>query len=425
LTNGTSDASVFPTHRLANGLQIIGQPMAGVQSAALGFMVIAGARDESDGRAGAAHFVDSIAFQGTQHRTARELTEAFEEIGARHGAGAGTEATWYSAQVLGRNLAPALELLADVLRWPGFPADEAPKVRSRLLQEIAQMEDQPMSLVGELLARTYFGDYPLGKSVHGTRDSINAMGVEDLRDFWQTHYTPNRTILAVAGAIDFDAVVRQAEELLSDWSAGTPEPILPPFRPSPRLGTLLRESNQQHIALALPGITVTDPEYYTALIMCDILGGSMNSRLFEEVREKRGLAYGVGAGVIAMKTTGLLRLYAGTTPERAHETVAVITAELRRLADDGVTEDEVRLSRTSLKSSIIMRNESSGARRSVIGTQWWYRGAVRTLEETQREIEAVTVGRVNALAQRLMRVDQITAATIGPRAAEELMQHGQ
>lgn len=416
----TGGASPFPTHRLANGLWIVSQPMGGVQSAALGLMVIAGSRDEAAAEAGIAHFVESIAFQGTEHRTAREVTEAFEEIGARYGAGASTEYTWYSAQVLGRHLAPALELLTDVVRWPAFPDEEAPKVKGWLQQEIAQMEDQPMALVGELLARTYFGDHPLGNSVHGTRETVGGLDVAGLRRFWQSHYTPNRTILAVAGRIDVDAVVRQAEQLLGDWPAAAPEPVPPPFTPTPRQGLLQRDSNQQHIALACPAITVTDDEYYTGLIMSDILGGGMNSRLFEEVREKRGLAYGVGSALLTYKRVGLLRIYAGTTPEKAHETVGVVQTELRRLVDEGVTEDELRLAQTSLKSSIIMRNESTGARRSVIGTQWWYRGAVRTLEETRREIEAVTVERVNGLARRLALADHLTLATIGPRTAEEL-----
>lgn len=414
----------FPTHRLANGLQIVGQPMAGVESAALGLMVIAGSRDESAGISGAAHFVESIAFQGTTHRDARALTEAFEAIGARYGAGAGTEYTWYSAQVLARHLPAALELLADVVRHPAFPEDEVPKVQSRLLQEIAQMEDQPMSLVGELMARTYFGDHPLGNSVQGTRETISGLDRSALRAFWQGQYAPNRTILAVAGKIDFDAVVREAERVLGDWPAGTPEPVLPNFQPAARRAVLQRESNQQHIALACPAVTVGDPEYYTGLIMVDIFGGSMNSRLFDEVREKRGLAYGVGASLITTKAAGLMRIYCGTTPEKAHESVEVIQAEMRKLAEGGVTEEELRLAQTSLKSSIIMRNESAGARRAVLGTQWWYLGLVRTLEETRQQIEAVTAERVNALVRRLDMADRLTLAAIGPRSAEELIKNG-
>ena len=416
--------SAFPTHQLANGMWIVGQPMAGVQSVGLGLMVIAGARDEPPPLAGVAHFVESIAFQGTQHRDARELTEGFEAIGARYGGSAGTEFTWYSAQVLGRNLAPALELLADVARYPAFPEADVPKVQSWLLQEIAQMEDQPMSLVGELLARTYFAGHPLGKSVHGTRETIAAIDQQTLRDFWSSQYAPNRTILAVAGAIDFAEVTRQAEQLLGDWQAGAPEPELPGFTPEPRYATLQRESNQQHIAMACPAVDINDPDYFTCAVLSTILGGGMNSRLFDEVREKRGLAYGVGSSVGALKTLGMLRVYAGTTPEKAHETVAVVKDELRRLADEGVTDEEVRLAQTSLKSSIVMRNESTGARRTVIGAQWWYRRAIRTLEETRQEIEAVTVERVNELARRLKFTDNLTIVTIGPRTVEELTDYG-
>lgn len=423
MTANASAAEVFPTHRLANGLQIVMQPMVGVQSAALGLMVIAGARDETAADSGIAHFVESIALQGTQHRDARALTEAFEAIGARHGASAGTEYSWYSAQVLGRHVPAALELLADIVRWPGFPADEAPKVQSRLLQEIAQMEDQPMALVGELMARTYFGDHPLGNSVHGRRETIQAIDVPALQRFWNQTYAPNRTLLAVAGNFDVAAVVAQADDLFGDWPAGVAEEPPPAFMPTRRRATLQRESNQQHLALAWPAITPTDPDYYTGLVLVDILGGGMNSRLFDEVREQRGLAYGIGAGLSGLKAHGLMRVYCGTTPEKAHESVTVIVEQLHRLVDGGVTGDELRLAQTSLKSSIVMRNESSGARRSVIGTQWWLRGAVRTLEETRQEIEAVTIERVNALARRLAPPANLTLVTIGPRTAEELMDH--
>jgi predicted Zn-dependent peptidase len=421
MTADVNHASTFPMHRLANGLQIIGQPMGGVQSAALGFMMIAGSRDEMPEESGVAHFVESLALQGTETRDARALTGAFEEIGARFGAGANTETTWYSAQVLGRHLPTALELLSDVLRAPAFAPAEAAKVQGWLLQEIAQMEDQPMSLVGELLARTYFGAHPLGNSVHGTRETVGQLSEQSARSFWQRTHAPNRTILAVAGNIDFDAVVRQAEDLLSDWQSGPPEPELPPVTPTNGRAALTRESNQQHIAMACPAVHVNDPEYFTAATLSTILGGGMNSRLFEEVREKRGLAYGVGCGLTALKTVGLLRVYAGTTPEKAHETAAVIRDELRRIADEGVTEDELVLAQTSLKSSVVMRNESTAARRAVIASQWWYRGAVRTLEETKREIEAVTVERVNALTRHLEMADRLTVATIGPRPVEELI----
>ena len=276
----------------------------------------------------------SIAFQGTQHRDARALTEAFEAIGARHGASAGTEYSWYSAQVLGRHVPTALELLADVVRFPGFPDDEAPKVQSRLLQEIAQMEDQPMALVGELMARTYFGRHPLGNSVHGRRETIQAIDVPALQRFWGHTYAPNRTILAVAGAIDVGAIVTHAEALFGDWAAGAAETVSPPFVPERRRATLQRECNQQHLALAWPAITPTDPEYYAGLVLTDILGGGMNSRLFDEVREQRGLAYGIGAGLSGLKSHGLMRIYCGTTPEKAHESVTVIIEQLRRLVDE-------------------------------------------------------------------------------------------
>jgi len=278
---------VFPRHRLANGLQIVAQPMEGVESVALGYTVLAGAGNERPSEAGISHFVESMAFQGTQTRSVQELTEAFEDIGANTGSAASSEFSSYSSSLLGRNLAPALELLTDVVLHPGFVEDELPKARDRILQEIAQLEDEPMRKVLDLLRREYFRGHPLGNETIGTTETVAALTRSDLRDYWARQYGAGNVLFSVAGKFDFDAVVRQIEDLCRDWPAGETASLPPAPVPERHATVLHKESTQQHIGIAVPGVGATSPDYYAVALMVATLGGSMNSRLFMEVREKR------------------------------------------------------------------------------------------------------------------------------------------
>ncbi len=411
---------VFPRHRLANGLQIVAQPMEGVESVALGYTILAGAGNERPDEAGISHFVESMAFQGTQTRSVQELTEAFEDIGANTGSGAGSEFSSYSASLLGRNLAPALELLTDVVLHPGFVGDELPKARDRILQEIAQLEDEPMRKVLDLLRREYFRGHPLGNETIGTTETVTALTQSDLQNYWARRYGAGNALLSVAGKFDFDAVVRQVEDLCREWPAGETAPLPPAPAPERHATVLHKESTQQHIGIAVPGVGATSPDYYAVALMVATLGGSMNSRLFMEVREKRSLAYGVGAYFIPLKDVGMIQVYAGTTPEKADQTVAVVLDELGKLAADGVTEDELRRAKILLKSRVIMGSESTGARRGAIASGWLYERRIRTLEEIREQIDAVTTDGVRRVAGGLGLTDRVVLTAIGPRSEEEL-----
>jgi predicted Zn-dependent peptidase len=395
--------------------------MEGVESLALGFCVATGARDEAPSEAGVSHFIDGLAYQGTARRDVRELTEAFEDLGANHDASTGTELFWYTASGLGRHLDALVPLLAEVVRYPRFDPAEAEKVRDRLLQELAALEDEPMQKAFEILQREFFAPHPYGHSVLGSEETIRAMQVNTLRAFWARTHLPNATIIAAAGNLDFDRLVAAIEAACGDWQPGDVAPL--PGAPTyePRVRVITRESNQQHIAIGLLGVPMGDPDYYATALMTTILGSGMNSRLFNEVREKRGLAYGVGASALALRTAGLIRIYAGTVPPKAHETVAVTLEELRKLEADGVREDELERAKTSLKSRVIMGGESTRVRRSAIGGALWYEGRVRTLDETRTLIEAVTTTQIRDVAQRLRISTLFTVTGIGPRSAEELL----
>ena len=411
---------VFPRHRLANGLQLVTQPMQGVESVSLGYLIAAGARDEAPIEAGISHFVESLGFQGTANRTVQELTEAFEDIGARTDSSADTEFSSYAVTALGRNLEPALELLTDVVAHPGFVPDEVPKARARILQEIAQREDEPMRKVLDLLRREYYKDHPLGNDVLGSAQTVSAMSRDDLQAYWRRQYTAGNVVLSVAGKIDFDRVVQQVEALCGAWPPGHSEPEQAVGAPRRHAMVLQKDTAQQHMGIGFPAVSVGSNDYYAMALMVQTLGGSMNSRLFTEVREKRSLAYGIGAYFAPLKDTGFVRIYAGTVPEKADQTVAVILDELAKLERDGVTEDELQRAKTLLESNVIMRSESSTVRRRVIATSWWYEGRIRTLEEIKQEIDAVTTEQIKRLAGSLGMTTNIVLTAIGPRSEKEL-----
>jgi predicted Zn-dependent peptidase len=411
----------FPTHTLANGLRIVAQPMQGVESLAIGFCVATGSRDEPPSEAGVSHFIDGLAYQGTARRDVRQLTEAFEDLGARHDASAGTELFWYTAQALSRHLDSVVGLMTEVVREPRFDPVEAEKVRDRQLQELAALEDEPMQKVLDVLQREFFYGHPYGQSGLGTEETIKHLNTDIVRSFWQNTHHPNNTIVSAAGKMDFEAFVRAIEARCGDWTPGTVEQLPAPPSYTPRVNVIQRDSNQQHIGLGMQGVPVGHQDYYAVALMGTILGGSMSSRLFTEVREKRGLAYGVGAYPLSLRDAGMIRIYAGTVPQKAHETVAVILNELRKLEADGIYEDELARAKTVLKSRIIMAGENTRVRRSAIGASLWYENRVRTLDEIRALIEAVTSGQIQQVAQRLQISSQFTLAAIGPRSAEELL----
>jgi predicted Zn-dependent peptidase len=373
--------------------------------------------------AGITHFIDGLAFQGTTRRSVRELTEAFEDLGARYDASAGTELLWYTALALGRDLERIVPLIVEVARYPLFDPGETEKVRDRQLQELAGLEDEPMQKVLEVLQREFFLGHRYGNSVLGDVESVKSISVQDLQGYWQASHHPNATIFAAAGKLDFTRLVDAVEKACADWPSGITLPLHAPPAYEPRTMVIERESHQQHIGIGVQGVPVGDDDYYATALLSTVLGGSMNSRLFTEVREKRGLAYGVGAYPLSLRDAGMIRIYAGTVPEKAYETVAVTLGELQKLEQDGVQPDELERAKTVLKSRLIMAGENTRVRRSAIGSSLWYEGRVRTLDEIRSLIDAVTLDQIGALANRLEISSRYTVAAIGPCTAEELLRN--
>jgi predicted Zn-dependent peptidase len=410
----------FEQHLLSSGVQLVGQHMQGVESAAIGFLIGTGARDEQPGQFGVSHFTEQMLFRGTDHLDARALSDKLDALGISYDTSTGIEMTLVSAVLLGTRVASAMELLADVVRYPAFPEDDVESVRSLILQERRQREDRPAQMVMESLRQEFFTGSPISHDVLGSDDTLAALGRQDLRDYWLDRYTANNMIVSIAGNFDWDAVLRQLDEITEAWSRGRGRMQLQAPTPRRTVRVIQRDAAQENIGFAFPGVSMTDPRYYSLALAIQALGGSSSSRLFQEVREKRGLAYTVQARFDGLEKIGLVRIYCGTSADRAHESVEVILDELRRFEADGITQEELALSKTRLKSQLIMRSESTGSRMMANLRSWWFEERLRTLEEIKERIDGVTVDDIAGTLRDLQIADTMAAVAVGPRSEQDL-----
>jgi predicted Zn-dependent peptidase len=275
-------------------------------------------------------------------------------------------------------------------------------------------------MVMEFLRQEFYAGSPLSHDVLGTEESINALSRDDLLTYWRDRYTANNMVLSVAGNFDWEGLVEQLEALTSSWPQGTGRSTLQAPEPNAKVRVVQREAAQENIGFAFPGVAMADPAYYALALGIQALGGSSNSRLFQEVREKRGLAYAVQARFDGLERTGLVRIYCGTSADRAHESVEVILDELRKFERDGITDTELERSKTRLKSQLIMRSESTGSRMVANLRSWWFEERVRTLDEIKERIDSVRSQDVIEAIRSLNPMATIAAVAVGPRSEDEL-----
>ena len=408
-------------HQLPNGMEMVGQYMPSLSSITLGFQLDAAVINEPEDKAGLAHLFEYMLFQGTKQKDARALNEAFESLGVRKGASTAWEWTRVLAQMVNTKFDATLPLMHEILLTPTFPQNELEQMRSIILQEIRRRDDEPMSRIFDLVRASFFKGSAFARLSLGTTESVQKLQRRDLRDFWQARYRPNDVIFSIAGKFDWDHVVEQVQSLFGDWS-GQAEPS-PTQHPTPTSDIVLehQEGKQEHLGLMSPFPHYTDPDYYAAQVISEVLGGNMASRLFVEVREKRGLVYGVSAGLLSNKYMGALRIYAGTTPEQGHECLEVIVNELRKLEQDGITSDELDRAKVQLMSENVMRGEGSGARMGALATSWKYEHQLRTIQEVKEAIDAVTREQVLDVLHRFSPLNPLTVAAIGPLERDELV----
>jgi len=412
-------------HRLPNGIEMVGQYMPGLSSITFGFQLNAAVVNEPEEKQGLAHLFEYMLFQGTKKKDARALNEAFESLGVRKAASTGFETSLIMAQMVHTKFDATLPLIQEVLLTPTFPKDDLEQMRSVVLQEIRRRDDVPMSRIFDLVRSSFYRGTAFARLSLGTTESVQALHKQDLHAFWKDRYQPNNVLFSIAGKFDWDHVVSSVEKLFGEWS-GEAAPS-PEQRPAPTADIVLenqagkQEGKQEHLGLMFPFPNYTDPDYYAAMVISEVLGGNMASRLFVEVREKRGLVYSVSASLAGNRHIGAMRIYAGTTPEQGHECLEVIVNELRKLEQEGITADELARAKVQLKSEHIMRGEGSGARMGALAHSWWYERKLRTIQEVKEAIDAVTAEQALRVLHRFSPLNPLTVAAIGPLERDELV----
>ncbi len=402
------------THILPNGLVLLGQPMPSLESAAFSFLLPAGCCHETPEQAGLASMTCEMMLRGSGDRDSHAFITDLENLGVERSESVGVGQASYGGATLGDNLLPALEVFADLLRHPHLPADQLEAGRSVCLQELRGIEDEPSHQLMIELRRRCYSD-PWGRHSLGDEPSIRALSIDDIRQYHARCYQPSGTILAVAGRFDWERLREQVETLFGDWQAGdVVELASSPC--SEKNGHLPFESSQSHIGIAYPSIPYNHPDYFQAWASVGVLSSGSSSRLFTEVRERRGLCYTVSASLHTLRDRASVMCYAGNSAVRAQETLDVTCQELLRLSS-GIEENELDRLKARIKSALIMQQESTAARSGAIARDWYHLGRVRTLDEIGAIIDGLTCESINAyLAENPPR--DLLVVTLGPEPLE-------
>jgi predicted Zn-dependent peptidase len=402
--------------RLPTGLTVVTDAMPHLETAALGVWVACGSRNEQPEEQGISHFLEHMAFKGTTRRTARQIAEEIEAVGGDLNAATGVEMTAYYARTLRTDVPLALDVLSDILTAPSFDPDEMAREKNVIIQEIGAVEDTPDDLVFEYLQATAFADQPVGRSILGTRATVRSFDSKRLRAYLSRHYRGPRTVIAAAGAVDHATVVGEAERRFAPFAGPVaPAPAPAQFRGGTRVEP--RNLEQVHIALALEGVPQRDPSLYSLQVFTNALGGGMSSRLFQEVRELRGLCYAIYAFHSAYADTGMFGLYAGTDIADAPELMRVVVGELAATAET-LDENEVARAKAQMKVSLLMALESASDRASQLARQIQIYGRPMPLEEIVAQIDAVTVESARAAGRDLITRGRPAVAALGPAGLE-------
>ncbi len=405
---------IVTVSRLKNGLTVVSHRMAELETVALGVWVKAGSRDERPEEAGIAHFLEHMAFKGTRRRTALQIVEEIEGRGGDLNAATSTETTGYTAHVLKEDWRTALDVIADIVTGPVFDPEEMERERGVILQEIAAAQDDPADLVFEQAEEAAFDGNPLGRSVLGSRETVSRLSPDDLRAFRQRNYTAGRMVLSAAGNIRHEDLERMAEEVLSGVPEGdTVSRETPCFSPGHRHSR--REQDQTHVVLAWAAPGYLHDDVYAMQALSSILGGGMSSRMFQELRERRGLCYSTYTYYSAWADTGLLYLYAATSPDDAAQAQELMRRLARDMAD-GVRGAELDRARAQGRAALVMSLESATARAGQIARQYLAYGRVPDMSEFMERIEAVTCDRVRELAERTFAGEPAVSLVEGVRA---------
>jgi predicted Zn-dependent peptidase len=401
---------------LPSGLKVVTDPMSTVETVSVGVWVEAGTRHEPEAVNGVSHLLEHMAFKGTHRRSAQDIAEEMDSCGGHLNAYTARDHTAYYAKVLKEDAGLALDIISDILQNSVLDAEELAREQAVVVQEISQAIDTPDDIIFDHFQAIAYPDQPLGRAVLGTEDLVRSMTRDSVLDYMRDHYSASRMVLSASGRVDHDALVREAEAAF----AGLPPHVEAATVPARYQGGDFREDRdleQVHVVLGFDGVAYDDPDYYTASVLSTLLGGGMSSRLFQEVREKRGLVYSIYSFASSYGDGGLFGVYAGTGEDEVAELIPVMCDEIVKVGD-GVREAEVQRARAQLKASILMSLESTTSRCEQLARQIAVYGRPLPVAEVVAKVEAITAEDCARVARRLF-AGRPTFAAIGPLAKVE------
>ena len=396
---------------LPSGLVVVTERMDRVETVSFGAYVASGTRNEEASHNGVSHFLEHMAFKGTERRTAAEIAEAVENVGGHINAYTAREQTAYYVKMLKEDLGLGADIIGDILTHSVFADDEIERERGVILQEIGQANDTPDDIIFDHFQEAAYPSQPMGRPVLGTEEIVRGMSRTDISGYMHRNYAAGNIVVAAAGALEHERVVDLVQQHFADLPSDMPKPVAPglygggEFREE-------RDLDQVHIVLGFPAVSYSDPDYYPAMLLSTLLGGGMSSRLFQEIREKRGLVYSIYSFAAPYLDGGLFGIYAGTGEKEAAELVPVTLEELHRVQRDA-NEIEIRRAKAQVKAGLLMSLESTGSRCEQLSRQMQIFGRLISTAETVAKLEAVTVEDVRRAAARIF-TGVPTLATMGP-----------
>jgi predicted Zn-dependent peptidase len=399
---------------LDSGLTVVTEKMSEVRSVSAGFWFDVGARDEPDALAGTSHFLEHLLFKGTPTRSAKEIADAFDAVGGDVNAFTGKEYTCYYCRVLDDDLPMAFEVLADMITSSRVDPEEFESERKVILEEIAMHEDAPDELVHDLFYRSMWSEHPLGRPVLGYNSTIAGVDRDEVVSYWRERYAPTNLVVAGAGNLEHDALVSRVQGLFDrvegkrTLRTGTP--------PTPRAGVEVhrRPTEQAHIVMGTEGLPRSHDDRHVLAVIDTLLGGGMSSRLFQEIREKRGLAYSVYSYRALFADTGAFAIYAGTTPQNAETVIDIVRSEIEKVVHEGITEAELQRAKGHVKGALVLSNEDPGSRMNRLGKQQVATGEILSIDELIARFEAIDSDDVARVARNVLGAKPFHVTVVGP-----------
>lgn len=408
---------------LPNGLRIISEPMPSLRSVALGCWIDTGTRDENLNEAGVSHFLEHLLFKGSEKLSARDVSETFDAMGADYNAFTSKEATCFWSRLLDQNLAEGLDILGEIIQKPAFRAHEIDAERQVVVEEINMYEDDPNDVTFENFTTAVFADHALEAPVLGTKDSIRGVSRDDITGYWGRRYGAGSLVVAAAGSVNHDELVEMIAERFGDWSGERVHHDHSPVEASSRVNVTNRDTEQAHIALGGPALRRDDERRWAFEVLNYVMGSGMSSRLFQEVREERGLAYAIYAFKMSFADNGVWGVYVGTTPSQTDTAVNVIRDELAKVVESGITDKELQRAKGAMRGGLALSLEDANSRMVRLGRDELSGMPHLSVDERLEKLDAIDLAAVQSVAVDIYGAETRMIGAVGPFEGVDVEQY--